>query len=80
MRPAAWFGDRAVLVQVDSAAERESIARSLTHQMPEALIRRGMASVMIEMPTPDPQLLETVEHHLSGVDATAIDPHGHEEV
>ena len=77
---AMWFGDRAVLVKVDTPAERESIATSLTHPMPEALIRRGMASVLIEMPTPDPQLLETVDHHLSGVDATAIDLHGHEEV
>jgi len=80
MQPAAWFGDRAVLVQVDSSAERESIATSLTHRMPEALIRRGMASVLIEMPTSDPQLLEEVEHHLSGVDPTSIDLHQHEEV
>jgi len=71
MQPAAWFGDRAVLVQVDSAAERESVATSLTHRMPEALIRRGMASVLIEMPAPDPRLLETVEHHLEEVDVTA---------
>jgi len=80
MQPAAWFGDRAVLVQVDSATERESIATALTHQMPQALIRRGMASVLIEMPTPDPRLLETVEHYRSEIDATAIDLHGHEEV
>ena len=80
MQPAAWFGDRAVLVQVDSSVERESIATSLAHRMPEALIRRGMASVLIEIPIPDPRLLETVEHHLSGIDATAIDLHWHEEV
>ena len=80
MRPATWFGDRAVLVQVDSAAERESLATSLAHRMPETLIRRGMASVLIEIAAPDPRLLETVEHHLSEIDATAIDLHGHEEV
>lgn len=72
-QPAGWFGDRAVLVQVNSAAERESIASSLAQRMPEALIRRGMASVLIELPTPDPGLLATVEHHLSGVDTAAID-------
>lgn len=72
-QPAGWFGDRAVLVQVNSAAERESIASSLAQRMPEALIRRGMASVLIELPTPDPRLLATVEHHLSGVDTAAID-------
>ena len=70
---ATWFGDRAVLVQVYSTAERESIASRLSNQMPEALVRRGMASVLIEMPSPDPRLLETVEHHLSTVDATTID-------
>ena len=80
VQSAAWFGDRAVLVQVDSAAERESIATSLTHRMPEALIRRGMASVLIEMPAPDPRLLETVEHHLEEADAVAIDMHGQEGV
>ncbi len=80
MQPATWFGDRAVLVQVDSAAERESIATSLTHRMPEALIRRGMASVLIEMPAPDPRLLETVEHYLDEVDGTAANLHGQEEV
>jgi len=80
VQPAAWFGDRAVLVQVDSAAQRESIATSLTHQMPEALIRRGMASVLIEMATPDPRLLETVEHYLEEVDATAASLIGQEEV
>ena len=80
MQPAAWFGDRAVLVQVDSAAERESIATSLTHRMPEALIRRGMASVLIEMAAPDPRLLETVEHYLEEVDATATNLIAQEEV
>ncbi len=80
MRPAAWFGDRAVLVQVDSAAERESIATSLTHQMPEALIRRGMASVLIEMAAPQPRLLEMVEHYLEEVDATATNLIAQEEV
>ncbi len=72
-QPAGWFGDRAVLVQVNSAAERESIASSLAQRMPEALIRRGMASVLIELPTPDPGLLATVERHLSGDDTAAID-------
>ena len=75
-----WFGDRAVLVNVDTPAERESIASSLTRRMPEALIRRGMASVLIEIPTPDPQLLETVEHLLSAVDTTATELNRHEEV
>ena len=80
MQPAAWFGDRAVLVQVDSAAERESIATSLTHLMPEALIRRAMASMLIEVPAPDPRLLETVEHHLARIDATATNLIAHEEI
>jgi len=80
VQPAAWFGDRAVLVQVDSASERESIATSLTHQMPEALIRRGMTSVLIEMPAPDPRVLEKVEHYLEEVDATATSLIAHEEV
>jgi Allophanate hydrolase subunit 1 len=80
VQPAAWFGDRAVLVQVDSAAERESIATSLTHQMPEALIRRGMASVLIEMAAPQPRLLEMVEHYLEEVDATATNLIAQEEV
>ena len=80
VQPAAWFGDRAVLVQVDSAAERESLATSLTHLMPEALIRRGMASVLIEMPAPDPRLLATVEFYLEEVKATATNLIAQEEV
>ena len=80
MQPAAWFGDRAVLIQVDSAAERETLATSLAHRMPEALIRRGMASVLIEMPAPDPRLLETVEHYLEEVDATATNLIAQEEI
>jgi len=80
VHPAAWFGDRAVLIQVDSAAERETLATSLAHRMPEALIRRGMASVLIEMPAPDPRLLETVEHYLEEVDATATNMIAQEKV
>jgi len=68
---AAWFGDRAVLVQLNSTAERESITSWLALRMPDALIRRGMASVLVEMPAPDPQLLATVEHHLSALDQAA---------
>ena len=79
-QPAAWFGDRAVLVQVDSTAERESIASWLTLRMPDALIRRGMASVLVETPIPDPHLLATVEQQLSSVDKAATEFVAHEEV
>lgn len=80
VQPAAWFGDRAVLVQVNSTAERESIASWLTLRMPDALIRRGMASVLVETPIPDPHLLATVEHHLSRVDKAATEFVEQEEV
>ena len=79
-QPAGWFGDRAVLVQVDSVAERESIASWLARQMPDTLIRRGMESVLIETPIPDPHLLATVEHHLSSIDEAATESVEQEEV
>ncbi len=65
---ATWFGDRAVHVQATSPAEREAIASSLDRQLPAALIRRGMASVLIESPTPEPELLMTVELALRAIE------------
>jgi KipI family sensor histidine kinase inhibitor len=69
-RHAIWFGDRAVLVPVDSPTERESIATWLTHRLPHLLVRRGMACVLVESATPDPALLEVVETNLDTINTT----------
>lgn len=67
---ATWFGDRAVLVQVTSPTEREAVAAWLTDRFPHLLVRRGIASVLVESATPEPTLLEAVETNLDTVDVT----------
>lgn len=70
-RQATWFGDRAVLVQVASPTEREAVAAWLTDRLPHLLVRRGMASVLVESATPEPGLLDAVETNLDTIDITA---------
>lgn len=70
-RQARWFGDRAVLVQVTSPTEREAVAAWLTDRLPHLLVRRGIASVLVESATPEPGLLEAVETNLDTIDLSA---------
>lgn len=61
---AAWFGDRAVVVDVADPDQREWVAQHLArlHLPGDAPIevRRGMRSVLVETPDPEPALLEFV--------------------
>jgi len=66
--PAAWFGDRAVLVRLVDAATREAVCAGLAAALPLCDVRPGMEAVLVVAPEPDAGLLDAVE-----VAAAALD-------
>lgn len=58
---ATWFGDRAVSVPLHGGRDREQVARRLEAAFPRLLVRRGIASVLVESEIPDPGLLAAVD-------------------
>lgn len=67
-----WFGDRAVMVAAPDPRAHAALVDRLTRALPGRLVRRGMETVLVESPRPDPALLDGV---LSIVDsATAHQP------
>lgn len=66
---AHWFGDRAVSVSLDDDLRREEVAIRLAEAFPHLLVRRGMASVLVESEVPDPALLPAVEAVLATMPA-----------
>lgn len=55
-----WFGDRAVLVEVDSAEERHRVERLLVGSGVPGEVRSGLVSVLVEVAEPDPGLIDVV--------------------
>jgi KipI family sensor histidine kinase inhibitor len=64
----AWFGDRAVVIDVASPIDRESVATIVMRALPEAIVRRGISSLMVELPRPDVNLDADVRRILASVD------------
>jgi KipI family sensor histidine kinase inhibitor len=50
------YGDRAVLVSLDEAAVTQAVADRLSIKLPDALIRTGIRSVLVEIPEPATEL------------------------
>lgn len=64
----AWFGDRAVVIDVASPLDRELVATIVMRALPEAVVRRGISSLMVELPRPDINLVADVRRVLASVD------------
>lgn len=64
----AWFGDRAVAVALDDSRDREAVARALQMTFPHRLVRRGIATVLVEAGEPDPDLRRAVVEALTAFD------------
>ena len=64
----AWFGDRAVVIDVASPLDRELVATIVMRALPEAVVRRGISSLMVELPRPDINLFADVRRVLASVD------------
>jgi KipI family sensor histidine kinase inhibitor len=54
------YGDRSILVTVDDAAATQAVADRLSIKLPDALIRAGMTSVLVETPEPSTELQSRV--------------------
>jgi KipI family sensor histidine kinase inhibitor len=54
------YGDRAVLVSLDEAAATQTVAGRLSIKLPDALVRVGMTSVLVEIPEPSTELQSRV--------------------
>ena len=74
----AWFGDRAVVIDVASPLDRESVATTVMRALPEAVVRRGISSLMVEVPTPDINLEADVRRILASVDESPEAPQAQE--
>ena len=55
-----WFGDRAVLVPLADAHDRQHIVAALAAALPHCTVRPGLGVVLVEAPAPDPRLLDVV--------------------
>ena len=64
----AWFGDRAVVIDVASPLDRELVATIVMRALPEAVVRRGISSLMVELPRPNINLVADVRRVLASVD------------
>ena len=64
----AWFGDRAVVIDVASPLDRESVATTVMRALPETVVRRGISSLMVEVLSPDVNLEADVRHVLASID------------
>ena len=64
----AWFGDRAVVIDVASPLDRESVAAIVMRALPETVVRRGISSLMVEVLSPDVNLEADVRRVLASVD------------
>ena len=69
---ARWFGDRAVLVDVQEPAQREQVAALLAGEFPDLQVRRGMVSVLVEVDSPEAHLLDRVNSALSEVAVSSV--------
>ena len=69
---ARWFGDRAVLVDVQEPAQREQVAALLAGEFPDLQVRRGMVSVLVEVDAPEAHLLDRVNSALSEVAVSSV--------
>jgi len=70
----AWFGDRAVVIDVASPLDREWVATIVMRALPEAVVRRGISSLMVELPRPDVNLDADVRRILASVDESPETP------
>lgn len=64
----SWFGDRAVSVALADGNDRERVARTLQTQLPHLLVRRGIATVLVEAEEPDPDLRDAVVAAVGALD------------
>ena len=64
----SWFGDRAVVIDVASPIDRELVATTVMRALPEAVVRRGISTLMVEMLSPDINLETDVRRVLASVD------------
>lgn len=64
----SWFGDRAVVIHVASPIDRELVATTVMRALPEAVVRRGISTLMVEMLSPDINLEADVRRVLASVD------------
>lgn len=60
------FGDRAALVQLPVPDDRDAVVRALRSVFPEAVVRAGLTSVLVEQRAPDAALVDAVAAALAG--------------
>lgn len=65
MPAAHWFGDRAVLIPVATANERQALLRALDGG--EWQVRSGMREVLVEVVSPERDLLDRVSQALAAI-------------
>ncbi len=74
----SWFGDRAVVIDVSSPIDRELVATTVMRALPEAVVRRGISSLMVEVLSPDINLEADVRRVLASVDGSPKASHAPE--
>jgi len=74
----SWFGDRAVVIDVASPIDRELVATTVMRALPEAVVRRGISSLMVEVLSPDINLESDVRRVLASVDESPKASHASE--
>ena len=74
----SWFGDRAVVIDVASPIDRELVATTVMRALPEAVVRRGISTLMVEMLSPDINLETDVRRVLASVDGSPKASHAPE--
>ena len=70
VRRIVGFGDRAVLVELSSPPWRSGLATRLAACLPDARVRAGMESVLVEWPEPAADLLEVTRAAIDSVGLT----------
>lgn len=74
----SWFGDRAVVIDVASPIDRELVATTVMRALPEAVVRRGISTLMVEVLSPDINLEADVRRVLASVDGSPKASHAPE--
>ena len=74
----SWFGDRAVIIDVASPIDRELVATTVMRALPEAVVRRGISTLLVEVLSPDINLEADVRRVLASVDESPKASHAPE--
>lgn len=69
-----WFGDRAVLIAVSDADERQALLSHLPVQDPRWQVRSGMQEVLVEVASPERDLLDRVREAVEAIGEAADAP------